>query len=132
MLIGRNAMTWMVLACLTSACATNSTRRGHGMAYSASLVTAEELSRVGPGQTLLEALRGIRPSWLVSRGSQPLVSVDGAPATDLAILSTLLVTYASELRFHRATSGVGGVAVATGGAVGDVIYVRTRGVRGKS
>ena len=102
------------------------------MAYSATLVTAEELSRVGPGQTLLEALRGIRPSWLVSRGSQPLVSVDGAPATDLAILSTLLVTYASELRFHRATSGVGGVAVATGGAVGDVIYVRTRGVRGKS
>ena len=132
MLKGRHASTWLVLACLTSACATNSPRRGHGMAYSATLVTAEELSRVGPGQTLLEALRGIRPSWLVSRGSQPLVSVDGAPATDLAILSTLLVTYAHELRFHRSTSGVGGVAVATGGAVGDVIYVRTRGVRGKS
>jgi hypothetical protein len=131
MLIGRNAATWMVLACLTSACAANSTRRGR-IAYSATLVTTSELSRVGPGQTLLEALRGIRPSWLVSRGSQPQVSVDGAPATDLAILGTLLVTHAHEVRLHRSTSGVGGIAVATGGAVGDVIYVRTRGVRGKS
>ena len=132
MLIGRNAATWMVVACLTSACATNSTRRGHGMAYSATLVSADELSRVGPGQTLLEALRGIRPSWLVSRGSRPQVSVDGAPATDLAILGTLLVTHAHDVRLHRSTSGMGGIAVATGGAVGDVIYVRTRGVRGKS
>ena len=131
MLFGRNAATWMVLACLTSACATDSTRRGR-IAYSATLVTTDELSRVGPGQTLLEALRGIRPSWLVSRGSQPQVSVDGAPATDLAILGTLLVTHAHEVRLHRSTSGMGGIAVATGGAVGDVIYVRTRGVRGKS
>ena len=131
MLFGRNTATWMVLACLTSACATNSTPRGR-IAYSATLLTADELSRVGPGQTLLEALRGIRPSWLVSRGSQPQVSVDGAPATDLAILGTLLVTHAHDVRLHRSTSGMGGIAVATGGAVGDVIYVRTRGVRGKS
>ena len=131
MLFGRNAATWMVLACLTSACATNSTRSGR-IAYSATLVTADELSRVGPCQTLLEALRGIRPSWLVSRGSQPQVSVDGAPATDLAILGTLLVTHAHDVRLHRSTSGMGGIAVATSGAVGDVIFVRTRGVRGKS
>jgi len=131
-LIGRNAATWMVLACLTSACATNSRQRGRAMGYSSTLVTAEELSRVGQGQTLLDALRGIRPSWLVSRGSQPQVSVDGAPTTDLAILGTLLVTHAHDVRLHRSTSGVGGIAVATGGAVGDVIYVRTRGLRGKS
>ena len=132
MLKGRNVAAWIALACLTSACATSSTRRGQGMAYSSTLVTAEELSRVGPGQTLLDALRGIRPSWLVSRGSQPQVSVDGAPATDIEILRTLLVTHAHDLRLHRSTAGVGGIAVSTGGAVGDVIYVRTRGVRGKS
>ena len=131
MLTGRTTALLMTL-CLTSACTPKSTLRRPAVAYSATLVTAEELSRVGPGQTLLDALRGIRPSWLVSRGSQPMVSVDGAPATDIGILRTLLVTHAHDLRLHRSTSGVGGVAVSTGGAVGDVIYVRTRGVRGRS
>ena len=91
-------------------------------------VTAAELSRYAGGQSLLEALRRLRPTFLDSRGSHPMVTVDGSAAGDQSILSTIPVSHVFEVRLVKAGSPGSMPIVRPNGdvVVGDLILVLTR------
>jgi hypothetical protein len=95
-----------------------------------SVVTWQAFGRIVRQGTLLEALERLRPSMLVARGGRlPLVSVDGAPPTDLSLLRTIPASVVSEVRLQRASSSVGHSRILPNGdtIVGDVIVVTTLG-----
>jgi hypothetical protein len=92
------------------------------------VVTGAELSRDGRDESLLNALRRQRPWFLGSRGTMPMVVVDGSPAAELSVLETIRVSAISEVQLLRASSSPGRAAFSSTGRVivGDVLLVRTR------
>lgn len=136
MLFARQVTTGFAFAALAAGCATGpgtTPRTDNGS--SATVVTSQELTRLGKEGTLLDALQSIRPSMLSSRGSRaPRVSVDGSPPADLAILGAIPASVVREVRLQRASSSVGQAAIASNGdvIVGDLIFVATwMGLRGR-
>lgn len=131
MLFARQTTTLLAFAALAAGCAPGpgiTPRTDNGS--SATVVTNQELTRLGREGTLRDALASIRPSMLSSRGSRaPRVSVDGSPPTDLAILGTIPASAVREVRLQRASSSVGQAAIASNGdvIVGDLIFVATWG-----
>jgi hypothetical protein len=115
----------------TTDCATTAARpSGRASAESSSrdAVSAAELSRDGLNDTVLAALRRVRPEFFYLRGSTSLaVSIDGGPLTDLSILETMGVSTIEEVSLGRGATSVG-PRITTSGAVvvGDVLLVRTR------
>lgn len=92
---------------LCAACATpgGSARRAPVVPMrQADVATATELARDGTEDSLLAVLRRFRPLFLGSRGSRPLVSVDGLPLTELSVLESIRVSTVSEVRLVRAPS----------------------------
>lgn len=95
----------------------------------ATVVTAEELQRVGQGRSVFAALEQVRPWLLTARGGVPSVSVDGSSPTDVSLLRSMSVSDVCEVRLLRATSDAGRSAVLANGDVrntGDIILVLTR------
>jgi hypothetical protein len=124
---------WLFGIGVSTGCAPPSVQRAGpgdaGGSSAATVVTATELRRVGQGGSVFTALQYARPTFLAARGGVPLVSVDGSPATDVAILRSMSVTDVQEVRLVRGTSGAGRPAVRANGDVmsgGDVILVLTR------
>ena len=117
----------------TTDCATSAVRPlGQASSESSSrqAVSAADLSRDGPNDTVLAALRRVRPEFLMTRGSTSLaVSIDGGPLEDLSILETLRVSTIEDVSVERGASSAG-PRITTSGAVvvGDVLLVRTRHV----
>ena len=132
MRVAHLAVTAFVAAGLATGCSTrgltarSSTRESKG-ASEYTVVTAAELARTAQKGSLMDALERLRPSMLTSRGGTPLVSVDGAPASDLASLRMIGASDVLEVRLHRASSSVGRSAVLPNGdvVVGDLIVVTT-------
>ena len=115
------------VACVNRSPASREDRRGVSAESNAS-VTAVELSRYAEGQSLLEALRRLRPALLVGRGTPPAVSVDGAVASDQSILSLIRASDVFEVRLVKAGSPDSRSIVLPNGdvVVSDLIVVRTR------
>ena len=94
------------------------------------VVTTQEFASIVRQGTLMEALEQLRRSMLLGRGGRlPLVSVDGAPPTDLSVLRTLPASVVREVRLLRASSSAGYSRILPNGdvIVGDVIVVITLG-----
>jgi hypothetical protein len=91
-------------------------------------VSAADLSREGRNDTVLAALRRVRPEFFTMRGSTPLaVSIDGGPPEDVSILETMRVSTIEGVSVERGASSVA-PRITTWGAVvvGEVLLVRTR------
>lgn len=120
----------VLVGALIAGCATSPHRAVGAPATresSLDVVTGVELAREVPGdETLLSALRRLRPLFLRQGRSVPLVSIDGAPPVDLSILETIRVASVAETRMLRASSSVSMVSITPNGrvVVGDVILVR--------
>ena len=119
-----------------SACYANTslpTPRSSGAGRSVSpgaVVTTQEFASIVRQGTLLEALERLRPSMLLARGGRtPLVSVDGAPPTDLSVLRTISASHVREVRLQRASSSPVHSRILPNGdvVVCDVIVVTTLG-----
>jgi hypothetical protein len=91
------------------------------------LVMAQELAGTPQQGSLMDALQRLRPGWLQSRGGAPMVSVDGAVATELSSLRLISVSIVRQVRFERSSSSVGRATIAPNGdvVVGDLIVVTT-------
>jgi hypothetical protein len=104
---------------------------GAGRSVSPSaVVTTQEFASIVRQGTLMEALERLRPSMLLARGGRlPLVSVDGAPPTDLSVLRTISASHVREVRLQRASSSAGYSRILPNGdvIVGDMIVVTTLG-----
>ena len=92
--------------CLSCASGTSGTleRSARHSRLASSVVTAAELTGEERQETLLHALMRVRPQFLVSRGSSSVVTIDGAPVVELAILATVRLESVREVRFFRAPS----------------------------
>ena len=88
------------------------------------IVTEQDFARLVAGQTLLDALRSVRPSFLHTRGGTPMVSIDGSAASDLSVLALIPVSHVREVRLQRG----GRTVLRSNGdvVVGDVLIVTTR------
>lgn len=119
-----------LLASLVTACASHArhesvpTRNATG---SNMLVTAQELGKILHPTSLLDALERVRPSMLRSRGRAPMVSIDGSPPAELALLRSISVSSVREVRMVRSAWSAGHAAVTPRGdtVVGDLILVFT-------
>lgn len=139
MQFARCATTAFAVAGLAVGCATHPVRtpRSSEMTSGASastVVTTQELAGIIRQGSLMEALERLRPFMLVSRGTTPWVSVDGAPPAELSLLRTIPASDVREVRLLRSSSSVGHVITAPNGdvIVADVIVVTTRlGGRGE-
>jgi hypothetical protein len=123
------AVVGLVAGCAVQAV---SSRDATSRVYASTALTAQELEGIARQGSLMDALERLRPGWLVSRGSTPSVSVDGAPPTELSFLRGIPASTVREVRLERASSSVGRAAFAPNGGVivGDMIVVTTR--RGSS
>jgi len=139
MLFARCATSVLAIGVLATGCATHagvtpSSRAPTTGAAASTVVAAEELARLAPQGSLMDALARVRPSFMLrSRGTTPLVSVDGSHPAELSLLRTIDVSVVREVRLQRSSSGVVQSAIGPGGqvVVGDVIIVTTwTGVRG--
>jgi hypothetical protein len=132
MSIGSRRSAAAILTLVSVACMNRSTvsrTRQPGVAEDRSTrVTAAELSRYAPGHSLMEALRMLRPGFLVRRGERPMVSVDGAPAGDQSILGAIPVSDVFEVRLVKPGSVESRATIRPNGhtAVADLLLVVTR------
>jgi hypothetical protein len=127
--IGSGMLLFVVMSAgLCSGCAGKQTRDTTAPPTARDVISGSELARSASGSSVLVALRLTRPWFLASRGSTPVVSIDGSPPVELSLLSAIPVTDVIEVRLLRATSGAGRVAVLPNGdtVVGDVLLVITR------
>jgi hypothetical protein len=96
---------------------------------SSMVVYAEELGRILHPSSLMDALQRLRPAMLQSRGRSPMVSIDGSPPAELAVLGSISVSTVREVRLVRSAGAVGHAGVTANGdiVVGDLILVTTLG-----
>lgn len=116
---------------LAAGCASNSTRTAsHSKATgsSSTVLTAQELTRTGTHDSIMDALERLRPLMLVGRAATPWVSIDGSPPLELSVLRTIQSDTVREVRLQRISSSVGPTLVTPNGSViagGDLIVVTT-------
>ena len=132
MVFARCATTALAAVSLAAGCATvgGPSRRSDEVQVGASasaVVTAQELGRLMTQGSLLDALERLRPYMLTSRGTKPLVSVDGSPPSELSLLHMIPASAVREVRLLRSSSSIGHATIAPNGdvIVGDVILVST-------
>jgi hypothetical protein len=96
--------------------------------YSDTLVTAAELSRMPSDETLMQALRHVRPRFLGSSRGMPMVVVEGAPPAEMAVLETIRVAQVAEVKLVRGSPAAERVVATPDGRVVlvDVVVVRLR------
>jgi hypothetical protein len=96
-------------------------------ASASTMVTAQELARLGREGSLMDALKRLRPVMLAGRGAAPWVSVDGSPPAELALLRTIQTAEVRDVRLQRASSGARPPVATPDGSLitADVIVVRT-------
>ena len=125
--IGSTCVAAGFAACVTGSGPARSSRDAIDHASSITMVTGEELARLGEHRTLMDALEQLRPSMLTSSGRPPRVSVDGSPPAELSFLRTISASQVREVRLQRASSSVGHSIIESNGDVvaGDVIVVTT-------
>ena len=125
-------VTAVLVTIVTAGCATMEVRSSGTDSLRSSIgpvLSAAELSRFGRNDTVLEALRRLRPNFLRSRGSAVVgVSIDGAAVTDLSILGAIQVSAIEDVRLERASASArnGGITFSGDIVSGDVLIVRTR------
>ena len=92
------------------------------------VLNEDELMGFSQSGSLFDAVQRLRPGWFESRGTTPLVSVDGSPPSDISTLQSIQVVEAKELRLERPTLTVSHSTLAANGNVirGDIIMVRTK------
>jgi hypothetical protein len=92
------------------------------------IVTSQELARLVRQGSLMDALQQLRPFWLGTRGTPPLVSLDGSTPTELSYLRQIPASTVLDVRLQRASSSVGRAVIRPDGHVAavDVIVVSTR------
>ena len=117
----------LAVGCATHAPRTASWKEATVDGSASTMVTAQELARLGRGGSLMDALERLRPVMLTGRGAVPWVSVDGSPLGELALLRSIQASAVREVRLQRASSSVSHPVVAPNGdvIVGDVIVVTT-------
>ena len=96
-----------------------------------SVVTGAELTRAGQNESLMGALKKIRPLFLSARGGERtiLVSIDGSMVGNVSVLEVIPVSDVCEVRLQRGTSTAGQSGILPNGWVssgGDVIDVSLR------
>jgi hypothetical protein len=127
---GRGSALVIVIAALSMSCASNAARSRASQTGDASnnLLTAAEMIRVAPDQSLWTAIERARPWFLQGRGSVATVSIDGSAGMELSVLRTIPVTDVQEVRLQRGVGNGGRSAVLPNGdvVVGDMIIVLTR------
>jgi hypothetical protein len=76
----------------------------------------------------MEALRMLRPGFLIGRGQRPMVSIDGAAAGDQSILNAIPVSEVDEVRLVKAGSSESRPTIRPNGdtVVADILLVVTR------
>ena len=121
----------LFMAALVGGCGARGARGldSTGSVPTSTLVTVQELERVVTLGSLMDALQGLRPGWLQSRGGTPAVSVDGGPSSDISVLRMIPVSTVREVRLERSTSSVGRATIAANGDVhigGTLIVVTTK------
>ena len=116
------------VACTMAGTHSQETRRSSAMSGSTT-VTAADFTRVEAQGSLMNALRQTRPWFLGSRGSTPMVVIDGSGPTELSILESLPARGVLDVTLARASSSPGHAGVTSDGRVivGDLLLVRTRG-----
>lgn len=130
--MGRGSALVIVIATLSMSCASNPARASRAPQNSGAannVLTAAEMIRVAPDQSLWTAIERARPVWLLpGRGSVATASVDGSPLMELSMLRTIPVSHVHEVRLQRGIDNGGRPAVLRNGevVVGDVIIVLTR------
>jgi hypothetical protein len=92
------------------------------------VLTSKDLGRLVRQGSVMDALERLRPFWLVSRGTTPLVSIDGSSPADVSLLRTIPVSVVREVRLLRSSSSAVRASIMPNGdvIVGDVIAVSTR------
>jgi hypothetical protein len=92
------------------------------------VLEAEELISFSQSGTLLDAVERLRPGWFQSRGTPPLVSIDGSPPSEISTLRAIQVVEVQQLRLERPTLTVSHSSLAANGNVirGDIIMVTTK------
>ena len=73
---------------------------------SSTVITTAEIARVGLRGTVQDAVERIRPTWLLSRGAAPLVSIDGTAVGDLSTLRMIPLAEVLEVRLDRSSSSL--------------------------
>lgn len=132
MLLARRVTSLLALTGLAAGCATQrpATRvpSEPGPSSASVVVTDQELARLLTQGSLMDALQQLRPFWLTSRGTPPLVSVDGSTPSELSLLRLIPVSTVREVRLERSSSSAGRATILPNGdvIVGDVIVVSTR------
>jgi hypothetical protein len=132
------ALTWkqtllgVISASVMAACASTSAVRpaadgDRAEGSSMDRITMTELFRLDPGLPLMDAIEHMRPWFLHPRGSVAMVSIDHSPPLAPAVLRTMSVSDAREIRLLRATGAGASAAIRADGtvAVGDIILVVT-------
>src|SRR5688572_17595156 len=105
--IGVLAIGVLATGCGTHAGVTPSSRAPTIAAAASTVVAGEELARVAPQGSLMDALARARPSFMLrSRGTTPLVSVDGSAPAELSVLRMIEVSAVREVRLQRSSSGL--------------------------
>lgn len=120
-------LTLVSVACMNRS-AVSRTKRAGVADDRGTRVTAAELSHYAQGHSLMEALRMLRPGFLVGRGERPMVSVDGAAAGDQSVLSVIPVSEVFEVRLVKAGSSENRATIRPNGetVVADLLLIVTR------
>ena len=93
-----------LVSCATTGDPVSTGRGGHATPSRGSVVTGAELMRERSDETLLDALRHFRPFFLKTRGSTPLVMIDGATPQALGMLETVHTSAVSDVTLIRPPS----------------------------
>ncbi|CAN5872694.1 hypothetical protein BH11GEM1_BH11GEM1_07310 [soil metagenome] len=124
----------VAVACTSNPAPSGNSATTSSAARRSDVITAEELAdpSVAAGDAL-EAVRRLRPSFLMSRGATSIknttagsvhVSIDGAPLLTVDNLSRLRPAQILEIRYRTATDAAQQFGISAGG--GAVILVRSR------
>lgn len=93
------AIPFFGLTLLLAACASGSGSGEGESRRDPDLITAEELSTLGPGDTAHDAIRRLRTNWLTGRGGRTRrVFVDSNERGGIGVLQTYRVNAIRELR----------------------------------
>lgn len=123
---------WVLAAALSVSCATTPQSRRPISPTASEVVSSVDLARAAVSdESLMSALRRLRPGFLRTRGSTPLVVVGGAPPADLSVLEAIKASEVEEARLVRSAASASHAGVTLTGqvVVGDVIVVRLRSLR---
>ena len=90
------------------------------------MLTSAEMMRLEPDESLLRALRQLRPNFFSGRKAPPRVFIDGIPVADNTFLDAMVVSMILDVQMVRGSLAHSAVSADGSVVVGDVLLVRTR------